>query len=388
MRCKLRPILSLLIITAILISSSLACANQETETPTATPTQEESTSVPVATATPSKETPSPTPEVDPTPTPGGPLVHLPDLSPLVHKVAPAVVLVTTEATGFNFFMQPIPQEGAGTGVIIDSRGYIVTNNHVVEGAESIKVTLADGRIFDVDPESNAWTDPLTDLAVIRIEGDDLPTAQFADPESITPYQWVMAIGYPFKLEGEPTVTAGIISATGRYIEEPNGVVLYDLIQISAAINPGNSGGPLVNLAGEVMGINTAIITGSQNIGFSISAGTVIPVVEDLMTKGYVIRPYLGIYMLALDQLVVQRFGLSTEEGVMITSVTPSSPAAGADLRVGDVIIEIDKEKVTTLEELRVGIQSHQPGERMEITFMRVDETLTVTVTLGETPPPE
>lgn len=386
---KLRIILSILVIVAMLIPGSLACVSWEigTPTPTATPSLSPSPS-PTITATPGKETPTPTPAASPTSVPAEPLVFLPDLSPIVDKVAPAVVLITTEATGYSFFLQPIPQEGAGTGVIFDPRGYIVTNNHVVQGVDSVTVTLADGRIFDVDPKSSVWTDPLTDLAVIKIDGDNLPTAQFANPETIKPYQWVLAIGYPYKLEGDPTVTVGIISATGRSIEEPNGIVLYDLIQTNAAINPGNSGGPLVNLAGEVIGINTAIIAGGQNIGFAINTSTVIPVVEDLITSGYVVRPWLGVYLETVDPITVQRFGLVTDEGVMITKVVPDSPAEAADLRVGDVITQIEGEKVTTIEELRQSLLSHKVGESIGITFMRGDETLNVTVTLGETPPPE
>ncbi|MCD6359198.1 MAG: trypsin-like peptidase domain-containing protein [Dehalococcoidia bacterium] len=396
MKRSLKILVPLLIIAAILISSCFACSDEEKIAPaaTSTPTVSPITS-PATTTTPDEATPTPTSfsstpttETNPIPAQGEPLVTLPDLSPVVDKVAPAVVLITSEATVNNFFMQPVPQEGAGTGVIFDSSGYIVTNNHVVEGAETITVSLTDGRIFDVDPKTSVWTDPLSDLAVIKIEGDNLPTAQFADPRDITPYQWVVAIGYPFKLEGDPSITIGIISACGRSIKEPNGVVLYDLIQTSAAINPGNSGGPLLNLAGNIIGINTAIISGAQNVGFSISASTVIPVVTDLISKGYVARPYIGIYMQTLDPSVVQHFGLTVDEGVMITRIVPDSPAERADLRMGDVITAADGEKITNMEELRQVILTHKPGDTMEITFMRGTDTKEASIQLAESLPPE
>ena len=327
------------------------------------------------------------------PTPGGnPLVSLPDLTPVVEKIAPAVVLITTEAVAYDFWQQPFPEEGAGTGVIFDARGYIVTNSHVVIGlnndiVDSIKVSLIDGRSFDVDTANNVWTDPLTDLAVIKIEGDNLPVAEFANPETVLPYQWVLAIGYPYTLEGEPTVTTGIISATGRSIEESNGVVLYDMIQTDTAINPGNSGGPLVNLAGQVIGINTALISGSQNIGFSICVSTVLPVVHDLVMHKYVIRPWLGIYMDTVNEITASQYGLEIESGVYLTRIVVGSPAEQAGLQAGDVIIKVDETDISEREELRRLVQSHKIGDAINITYIRGGKTMVCAVILEQTPAP-
>ncbi len=393
---KLKAALFFIIIIAILVPGSLGCGitlplgsptPASTATPTETNTVVENTPAPTATV-PGVAT---TAVIVPAPT-GAPLVSLPDLTPVVDKIAPAVVLITTEAVTYNFFQQPIPEQGAGTGVIFDSRGYIVTNNHVVTGtdnsmADTIKVALVDGRSFDVDTKNNVWTDPLTDLAVIKIEGDNLPVAQFADPASVRPYQWILAIGYSFKLEGEPTITTGIISATGRSIEEPNGVVLYDLIQTDAAINPGNSGGPLVNLSGQVIGINTALISGSQNIGFSINVSTVLPVVRDLVTQKYVTRPWLGVYMETVNAITASTRGLATEKGIFITRVVAGSPAEQAGIRTGDVIIKIEQTDTDTIEDLRRVVQSYKIGDTLNITYMRGNQTSTVAVRLGATPAP-
>ena len=385
---RLKKSLFFFSLAVLLVTGSPGCSITlpvETVTPTVTSTVQEETPTPDATATSGPLTPI----VIPTYT-GTPLASLPDLTPVVDKIAPAVVLITTEAIAYDFFQQPIPEKGAGTGVIFDSQGYIVTNSHVVTGtdtavADAIKVSLLDGRTFDVDTKNNVWIDPLTDLAVIKIEGDNLPSASFADPSSVRPFQWILAIGYPFNLEGEPTVTTGIISATGRSIEEPNGVVLYDLIQTDAAINPGNSGGPLVNLAGYIIGINTALISGSQNIGFSINVSTVLPIVRDLVAQGYVTRPWLGIYMETVNAAVAQSRNLTTQKGVFITRVVSNSPAEQMDLREGDVIIKIDETDVSTMEELRRVVQSYGIGDTINITYVRGDQTVIIPVRLGQTP---
>lgn len=379
-----------IIITGLIIGSAgcLPTFKAETATPSmATPVPSETVSAPTATLEPAA-TPTISPTTPPTPETqygdGRRLISLPDFIPVVEKIKPAVVLITTEVTTYSIFLQPIPQEGAGTGVIFDSRGYIVTNNHVVEDAKSITVTLFDGKTYNA---TLVGTDVWTDLAVIKIEGDSFPTAQFADPKSIRSYIWVLAIGFPFKLSGDPTVTPGIISATGRSIEEENGIVLYDLIQTDAAINPGNSGGPLVNLAGEVVGINTAIISGAQNIGFTIHVSTVIPVMKEIVSRGYVARPWLGVNLQTVNSMLAQRYGLPASEGVLITTVTRDGPAARSGLKEGDIVLKFGDVKVTTVEELRQAIQSHKVGEIVQVTFLRKSKTeQTVEVTLGETPP--
>lgn len=307
-------------------------------------------------------------------------------APVVQKVAPAMVSIVVESISYDTFRQPYPQEGAGSGVIIDSQGYIVTNNHVVEGASSIKVTLGDGRTLDA---TLIGEDPWTDLAVVKIQGENFPTASLLR-NALSQSQVgdkVIAVGNALALPGGPTVTEGIVSNLGRSIEEPNGVVLYDLIQTSAAINPGNSGGPLVNMAGQVIGINTAIASNAQGIGFAISTNTVIPVTESLISRGYVVRPYLGVSMQTVTPSVASQWGLDVDHGVLITSVGTGSPAYQAGLRRGDVIIRFAGQEVTTSEELRLAIQKKNIGDQVEIVLMRGSNQLTLQATLGETPAP-
>jgi S1-C subfamily serine protease len=193
-----------------------------------------------------------------------------DFAAVVNKVAPAVVRVVTETTAYNWFFQPIPQEGVGTGVIYDSGGYILTNRHVVEGAEKITV-YSGGKSYAA---ARVWESSDTDLAVIKIDGGAFPTAEFCPEGETAAYEWVIAIGYPFDIGGAPTVSEGIISAMGRSIQEQGGTTLQDVIQTTAAVNPGNSGGPLVDLSGRVVGINTAILSSAENIGFAISVGEI------------------------------------------------------------------------------------------------------------------
>jgi serine protease Do len=208
-----------------------------------------------------------------------------DKADLVKEISPVVVSITTETLAYNVFLQPAPQSGAATGVIIDPKGYIVTNNHVVDGVDSLKVTLNDGRTFD----AIKWAgDSATDLAVVQIQaGGDLPYARFLSRslEKLQLLEDVVAVGNALALPGGPTWTEGVVSYLGRSIQESNGVVLDKLIQTDTAINPGNSGGPLVNMAGQVVGISTAIASGAENIGFAISTDTAVSTVYSLVTKG-------------------------------------------------------------------------------------------------------
>lgn len=290
---------------------------------------------------------------------------------IVKKVTPSVVAIQTEVISYDIFFQPVPQQGAGTGIIIDSQGYIVTNSHVIEGAKKIKVTLTDGRQFN----AIQWRgDPYTDLAIVQIGANGLTKAELGRSEDLVIGEGVVAIGNALALEGGPTVTAGIVSYLGRSIREPNGAVLYDLIQTDAAINPGNSGGPLLNLAGQVVGINTAIAAEAQNIGFAISISPALPVVEQLIRHGRAIRPWLGVIF------------LSVREGVLLTYVDPGSPADKAGLKIGDIIIRFAEQKVTSGEELRRAIVSHKIGEKVEIVYLREGKEHKTTATLRESPP--
>src|SRR5262249_18429907 len=201
---------------------------------------------------------------------------------VVAKARPAVVNIATRQVTYDVLLRAVPAQGLGSGVIFDSRGYVLTNNHVVQGAQQIRVTLPDGRAF---PGKLIGSDPITDLAVVKIDGRDLLVAQLGASSKLEIGETVIAIGNPLGLEGGPTVTVGVVSALARSIEDPGGPTLHDLIQTDAAINPGNSGGPLIRMSGEVIGVNTAIIQGAQGIGFAISINSAKPIVQELLRRG-------------------------------------------------------------------------------------------------------
>jgi len=232
------------------------------------------------------------------------------------------------------------------------------------------------------------TDPLTDLAVVKIEGTDLPTIPFGDSSTLRVGEWVVAIGNALALPGGPTVTAGVISAMGRTLQEETGATLYDVIQTDAAINPGNSGGPLVNLQCEIVGINTAKIAAVEvsGVGFAVSANIARPVIEELIEKGYVTRPYLGISLLTVNSAIASQLGLATDEGALVTMVVSGTPASDeAGLLPGDVIIEVDGRKVTTADDVVLAIRAHEVGDIMEITYLRGTEENAVSATMMERP---
>jgi serine protease Do len=304
---------------------------------------------------------------------------------LVTEMSAAVVSITTQGVGYNMFYQPVPESGAASGVIIDPKGYIVTNNHVVSGASTLTVTLSDGRSF----VAVKWAgDESTDLAVVQIQTDeDLPYAHFLSNslEKLSLLDSVVAVGNALALPGGPTWTEGVVSYLGRSIEESNNVVLDDLIQTDAAINAGNSGGPLVNMAGQVVGINTAIASNAENIGFAISTDTAIETVYSLVTKGSESFAWLGVNTLTVTKAVKLQYGLSVDSGALVASVVSGSPAAAAGLRTYDVIIKLGDTDIATSQELGSAIESHSPGDKVVITFKRGQTTMTTEATLGQRP---
>jgi serine protease Do len=303
---------------------------------------------------------------------------------LVAEVAPAVVSIVTETVSYNWFWQAVPQTGAGSGIIISPDGYIVTNDHVVEDAQKVTVTLSDGSAFEA---TVVGTDAQTDLAVVKISANNLSYLHFLSDslEQLSVLDPVVAVGNALALPGGPTWTSGVISNLGRSIEENTGVVLNEIIQTDTAINAGNSGGPLLNTAGQVVGINVAIASNAENIGFAISTDTAIPVVQSLITEGKVVRPWLGVEVTTVTSTIQQYYNLSVNTGALITSVTSGSPANKAGLRAGDVIIKIDDEDVSTAAELISAIRSHQIGDQVEIVYYRGNVQQVATATLEESP---
>ena len=272
--------------------------------------------------------------------------------------------------------QEFKQRALGSGVIVDSDGYVLTNNHVIAGAEEITVKLKNGKEYQAEIVGR---DKKTDLALIRIKTDHrLPYLKLGDSDKLKVGDWVLAVGNPFGLEN--TVTAGIVSAKGRVI----GAGPYDdFIQTDASINPGNSGGPLINLDGEVVGINTAIVAQGQGIGFAIPINLAKVVMKQLREKGRVVRGWLGVYIQQVTPELAKKFGLKEPHGALVADVIKDSPAAEAGLKRGDVIVAYDGKKVPDNHALPRMVASTEVGKKVELTVWRKGREKTLTVKIGE-----
>ena len=327
---------------------------------------------------------------------------------VVEQVGPAVVRINASRTvtsqlpdGFNdpfhrFFGSQSPEQpaqrveqGTGSGFIINKDGQLLTNAHVVDGADTVEVVLKDGRRFE---GKVVGTDTLTDVAVVKIEGDNLPTVELGDSEQLRSGEWAIAIGNPLGLDN--TVTTGIISATGRSssqvgVEDKR----VEFIQTDAAINPGNSGGPLLNASGQVIGMNTAVIQGAQGLGFSIPINTARQIAQQLITNGKAEHPYLGIQMVTLTPELKEElnrnpranFRIQDEEGVLIAQVVPNSPADKAGLQDGDLITKIEGKSVKDVDDVQKSVQNSQVGGNLQLELRRDRQDIQVTVKPGAFP---
>ncbi len=311
------------------------------------------------------------------------------------KNIPSVVNVTSRAMTFDFFYGLVPQEGQGSGFVIDKEGHILTNYHVIADARQVEVTLHNRKKYKA---TVVGSDPAHDLAVIQIKAQDLVPAILGDSRNLQVGQKVYAIGNPFGLAG--TMTRGIVSSI-RPVREPNGAYIDEAIQTDAAINPGNSGGPLMNWHGEVIGINTMILSNvGQNagIGFAIPINTAKAVLNDLMTLGRVRRPALGVRTIPISPELADEIGLASDYGLLIVQVTPGSAADQAGLRAGteraylgntpimlggDLIVAIDDQKVQDEDDLAQTLNNHRAGDTIKITIYRGKKKMDVNVPLGE-----
>ena len=308
---------------------------------------------------------------------------------LVQHLRPSVVHILSGASSINVFGQVVPQEGVGTGFIIDTEGRIVTNNHVVTGqdgnaVDKITVTLADGRQFAA---RIVGRDPPTDLAVLKIDAGDITPIKLGNASELQVGQDVVAMGNALDLPGGPTVTKGVVSALNRLIEEGD-ITIQDAIQTDASINPGNSGGPLVNMRGEVVGITTAVIRGNaEGIGLAISIDSAKPIVQELIDSGRVNRGFLGLSISPITPSLSSRCGVPAEvdQGVVITAVQANGPAAEAGLRQCDVIVRLAEVNVGTTGDLFSALSKHRAGETVGIDFYHDREKATTDLTLGGRP---
>lgn len=367
--------LVLLILLLLLVSS---CSSGSTATGTPAPTTTSSpidTSAPTATATP-QQTDSPV---------ESPLSTLPSIADVVANVLPSVVYVSVEYLYTSFFSRTVATK-TGSGVIMSPDGYILTNNHVIEDARNVEVVLpGDEQIYSAEI---IGTDPLSDLAVIKIEGEGFPTARFGDPSSLRVGDWVIALGNALGLEGGPTVTIGIVSNLKRSfpIGEIGESAFYDVIQTDADINRGNSGGPLVDLNGDVVGINTFVLTSEvETAGFAVNTSTVRRVYEELTEHGRVLRPYLGVSLRTVTPAVATELGLSRKTGVLVWYTVENSPAAKAGLKADDIIVLFEDQPVNEAYQITKILWQYEIGDSVRLTFWRGDDEQEAWVTLGERP---
>jgi serine protease Do len=296
----------------------------------------------------------------------------------VEKVSKSVVNIASVRTVHDQLFRVFPVEGVGSGVIIDSRCHVLTNNHVVDNAQTLKITLADGSMFD---GKVIGTDEATDLAVVKLDStESLPFAALGNSDNLKIGQIVIAIGNPFGLTGGPTVTTGIVSSLNRKIQFENGVL--ELIQTDAAINPGNSGGPLTNTKGEVIAINTAKMPYAHGIGFAVPINIAKSVMTELILNGRVInRPWIGISYVKITRQLAQYYRLPTTEGVLIAHVEPYSPADNAGLRKGDIIEAVDRKRIDDTAEISLNVRKKNINDKLTVSINRYGRRFEVLIQL-------
>lgn len=337
-------------------------------------------STPEQTATPTPvATPTATSTVNPT---GNSSCCMPSITKIVKQVEPAVVFISVEYTETSPFFGQQAATKSGSGVILRSDGYILTNYHVIENAHTVSVVIPeDDNTYDA---KLIGSDSMTDLAVIKIDVGNLPAASFGDVSTLQVGDWVVAMGNALGLEGGPSVTLGIVSNLDRSFTIGNSAY-YDIIQTDAAINPGNSGGPLLNIDGMVIGINTFIVSSAQNIGFAVSAHTAQRVYNDLVQYGGVNRPYMGVMLRTLTPSIASEEGLSVTRGVLIGQVVSGGPAEEAGLVKNDVIVKFQDQEVSEASQLTKLLWDYSSGDSVKLTYWHGNAQKEIWITLAKWP---
>jgi serine protease Do len=305
-----------------------------------------------------------------------------DVMTAIQKVSPAVVTVATLKVIRENFFDTMPVRGLGSGIIFDSNGGILTNSHIVDEADRVEVVTTDGKKFQGEV---LGSDSMSDVAVVRVDGESLPAVKLGDSDKIVVGQIAIAIGNPygFLLPG-PTATVGVISGLKRHIHIENHMY-EDLIQTDASINPGNSGGPLVDSSGLVVGVNTANIPFAQGIGFAIPINAARKIAKELIEQGRVVRPYLGISGLTLNHDIAESYNISQEKGILVVKVGRGSPAHRSGMAAGDIVLEADRKALESWEDLQHVVRNKKVGEKLELSIGRNIDRGRIEVTLEEAP---
>ncbi len=301
----------------------------------------------------------------------------------VDRVARSVVNIASVKIIHDYMFRVFPVQGVGSGVVVDEKGYILTNDHVVDNSDRLKVTLTDGKVLD---GTIVGSDKAADLAVVKVDSSEaLAAAQLGDSDNLRVGQAVIAIGNPFGLTGGPAVTAGIISSLNRSIQTGTGIL--ELIQTDAAINPGNSGGPLANTKGEVIAINTANMPYAQGIGFAVPSNTAKPLLKAAIegVRVRVPRPWIGIASMKVTPRLARYYGLPIDEGVLVARVEPDSPADSAGLRKGDIIEQVNGKSIEDPSDIPAHLHKKQAGDTLVVTINRYGREFQVPVKVDERP---
>ncbi len=331
------------------------------------------------------------PVINPTEIPSVPIADLISVSrdegimttvEAVRALGPSVVQISADTAVISLYNQIVPQTGVGSGIIIDKLGNILTNNHVVEGADLVTVTLNDGRSY---PATLVGSDNITDLAVIKISAAKLVPAKFGRSADLQVGEDVIAVGHALGLKGGPTVSKGVVSALERTIQTDAQRAMVDLIQTDASINPGNSGGPLANSKGEVIGINTAIIDDSNGIGFAINIDDAHVVVDQILASGTVLRGFLGITPFNVTDSIREQINLPVADGVIIASVVTGFPAEKSGLQREDVIVMLNEVSIENAGDLSKFLLDNPPGSEVQVRFYRNGELQTMVIVLADKP---